>query len=79
MLQSTVVEDRGAWHAITHGVTKSQTQLRDRTTPTNLTTNSLLLTRREVLPIDNIKSINTCFVCYLYTYSRERKILLRKS
>ena len=26
------VEDRGAWRAAVHGVTKGQTQLRDRTT-----------------------------------------------
>ena len=26
------VKDRGAWHAAVHGVTKSGTQLRDRTT-----------------------------------------------
>jgi len=26
------VKDRGAWHAAVHGVTKSRTQLRDRTT-----------------------------------------------
>ena len=24
-----IVEDREAWHAVVHGVTKSQTQLRD--------------------------------------------------
>ena len=29
---STPVEDRGAWHAILHGVTKSQMRLGDRTT-----------------------------------------------
>ena len=27
-----LVKDRGAWHAAVHGVTKSGTQLRDRTT-----------------------------------------------
>ena len=30
-LQKTV-EDRGAWHAVVHGVAKSQTQLSDLTT-----------------------------------------------
>ena len=30
-----VVEDRGAWHAAVHGVTKSQTGLRERTTTNN--------------------------------------------
>ena len=29
-----IVEDRGAWHAAAHGITKSQTQLRDRITIT---------------------------------------------
>ena len=29
------MEDRGAWHAAGHGVTKSQTQLSDRITTTN--------------------------------------------
>ena len=27
-----IVKDRGAWRAIVHGVTKSQTQLSDQTT-----------------------------------------------
>jgi len=27
-----IVEDRGAWHAVVHGVAKSQTQLGDLTT-----------------------------------------------
>ena len=30
-----VVKGRGGWHAIVHGVAKSQTQLSDWTTPTN--------------------------------------------
>ena len=30
-----VVKDREAWHAAIHGVTKSQTQLSDRTTTTS--------------------------------------------
>ena len=30
------VEDRGAWHAAPHGITKSQTQLSDSTTTTNV-------------------------------------------
>ena len=30
-----VVEDRGAWHATVHGVSKSQTQLSNSTTTTN--------------------------------------------
>ena len=29
-----LVMDREAWHAVVHGVTKSRTQLRDRTTTT---------------------------------------------
>ena len=29
-----IVEDRGAWHAVVHGVSKSWTRLRDRTTTT---------------------------------------------
>jgi len=29
-----IVEDRGAWHAVVHGVAKSQTQLSNRTTAT---------------------------------------------
>ena len=27
-----MVEDRGAWHAVVHGVAKSQTRLRDSAT-----------------------------------------------
>ena len=29
-----IVKDRGDWHAVIHGVTKSQTQLSDRTKAT---------------------------------------------
>ena len=31
-----IVEDRGAWHAAVHGVTKGQTRLSEGTTTTNI-------------------------------------------
>ena len=31
-----IVEDRGTWHTVVHGVAKGQTQLRERTTTTTI-------------------------------------------
>ena len=38
-----IVMDREAWHAAVHGVTKSQTQPRDRTTTRTQTLSEILL------------------------------------
>ena len=52
-----IVKDREAWHAAVHGVAKSQTQLRNRTTTT-------YPSLKRYIDIH----IHVCMCVYIYTY-----------